>query len=78
MQSIPESCSVGDHQANTLREVSLREAKSQMRALQRQLDRGLGFALASDDALLDCVPTFSGDVIRVISEVGMAGLLGHE
>ena len=52
VESSADSCPVGDHLSNGSIEVSVRELKSQRRAVRTQLETRLGIVLATDDPFL--------------------------
>ena len=55
--AIPRSCPVGDHAANGVIEVGVRELKRQMRAIRFSLESKLGSSIPNDHAILAWLPS---------------------
>ena len=60
MESILESCPVGDLQSNGTIEVGVRELK----------EKSLGFVLENDDPILAWIPTYVTDEVRAARPKG--------
>ena len=55
IEFVPKTSPEGDHQANGLAEIGVREAKGQVRVLRSQLEANLGERLSEEEPYLDVV-----------------------
>ena len=62
---LPRSCPVGDHAANGVIEVAVRELKRQMRAIRMSFESKIGQVVPNDHVLLAWLPGFAAEVINV-------------
>ena len=63
--AIPRSCPVGDHAANGVIEVGVRELKRQMRAIRFSLESKLGSSIPDDHAILAWLTSFAAQAINI-------------
>eukprot|EP00974_Lingulodinium_polyedra_P026370 2543977-Lingulodinium_polyedra.AAC.1 len=61
VEVVPQTSPEGDHAANGLAEVGVRELKAQTRVLRSQVESRLGARLARDDPLLAWLPRHAGN-----------------
>ena len=64
IEFVPKTSPEGDHQANGLAEIGVREAKGQVRVLRSQLEANLGERLSEEEPILMWLPRHATNCIN--------------